>query len=82
MYLMIGTRLDLAFAIWKLSQYFEKPMQQHWKAMKCIFHYIFGTQIHGMLFRSSRGNADIAGYNNSTRQDAVIAENQPVDFYL
>ena len=43
MYLMIGSRPDLAFAVSNVSRYMEKPTLQHWNAVKHIFRYIRGT---------------------------------------
>jgi len=44
MYLMIGSRPDLAFAVGRLSQYSENPSQENWVAVKRVFRYINGTK--------------------------------------
>ncbi len=50
MYLMIGSRPDIAFAIGKLSQHAENPSQENWVAVKRIFRYINGTKDFGILY--------------------------------
>lgn len=44
MYLMIGTRPDLAFDVGKLSQHCEDPMESHWVGVKRTFRYVNGTR--------------------------------------
>ena len=43
MYLAIGTRPDIAYAVGKLAQYNSDPGRQHWQAVKHIFRYLKGT---------------------------------------
>lgn len=40
MYLMLGTRPDLAFAITSLSQFASAPSESHWTALKRVMRYI------------------------------------------
>ena len=64
MYLMVGTRPDIAFAICRLAQYSENPTEEHWIAVKRVFRYIKGTHDYGILYD---GNIDlnIYGYSDS-----------------
>ena len=43
MYLMIGSRPDIAFAVGKLPRFSESPKTKHWLAVKRILRYINGT---------------------------------------
>lgn len=43
MYLMLGSRPDLAYAITTLSQYASNPSETHWTALKRVLRYISGT---------------------------------------
>ena len=43
MYLMIGTRPDLAFAVSNVSRFMEHPGPAPWNAVKQIFRYLKGT---------------------------------------
>lgn len=40
MYSMLGTRLDLAYAVSVVSRYASRPNNSHWKTVKQIFRYI------------------------------------------
>uniref|UniRef100_A0AAV1ULL7 CCHC-type domain-containing protein n=1 Tax=Peronospora matthiolae TaxID=2874970 RepID=A0AAV1ULL7_9STRA len=48
MYLMEGTRLDLAAAVGVISQFVADPCPTHWQALKRVFRYVQGTQTHGI----------------------------------
>ena len=45
------TRLDISFAVNRLSQYMHKPTEDHWAALKRLLHYLAGTTSHGLLLR-------------------------------
>jgi hypothetical protein len=40
MYLAIGTRPDIAFAVNKLAQFTSNPKKMHWTAVKRVFRYL------------------------------------------
>ena len=42
-YLMLGTRPDLAFSINKLAQYSANPTHRHWKGIKRILRFVKAT---------------------------------------
>jgi hypothetical protein len=44
MYLMLGTRPDIAFAVSCLSRFMTNPTQQHCTAIKHLFRYLQGTR--------------------------------------
>jgi hypothetical protein len=43
MYLAIGTRLDIGFAVGVLCCFMAHPGPEHWKAVKHLFRYLCGT---------------------------------------
>jgi hypothetical protein len=57
MYLMVGTRPDIAFAVSRMAQYVESPTITQWKAVKHIMRYIKHTSNYGLEFGGS-GNVD------------------------
>lgn len=66
MYLMIGTRPDIAFVIGRLSQYMESPTTTLWVCVKRVLRYIRGTREMGIVFEG--GDATLArprGYCDS-----------------
>ena len=63
MYLMLTTRPDIAFAVGQISQFCEKPGQEHWAAVKRIFTYLQGTRTHGLCFGTMKET--LKGYTDS-----------------
>ncbi len=43
MYSMLGTRLDISFAVPVVSRHACNPDSFHWQAVKCIFRYLKGS---------------------------------------
>ena len=64
MYLMIGTRPDIAFAVSKLSQHSENPTVNHWNAVKRLLRYINGTKSYGILYDGSKA-IDVEGFSDA-----------------
>ena len=68
MYLAVGTRPDICFALNNASRYMENPSNQNIKALKRILRYVKGTIYYGIHFKSNLNNnfslfndADFAG---------------------
>jgi len=53
MYLMVGTRPDLAFAIGKLSRFVSFYGKEHWAAIKRVLRYVKGSMEKGLVFDKS-----------------------------
>ena len=51
MYLVTGTRPDLAYTITHLSQFNSDPSKAHMSAAKRVFRYLKGTRDHHLFFR-------------------------------
>eukprot|EP00171_Calliarthron_tuberculosum_P001087 IDg1087t1 len=64
MYLMIGTRPDIAFAVGKLSQHCENPNLRHWIATKRVLRYIKGTRNLGITY-GTKSSLEPLGYCDS-----------------
>jgi hypothetical protein len=65
MYLMLGTRPDLAFSVCTLSRFMAKPTAQHWVAMKRVLRYIRGTAELGIVFSGEKESRNLFGYCDS-----------------
>ncbi|GKD99768.1 zinc finger, CCHC-type containing protein [Tanacetum coccineum] len=63
MYLMIGTRPDLAYAVSRLSRYTSNPSDAHWKAMTRVLHYLRCSRDYGLYY--NRYPAVIEGYSDA-----------------
>lgn len=45
------TRLDISFAVNRLSQFMQCPTSDHWLALKRVLRYLVGTSDHGLFLR-------------------------------
>src|SRR5699024_5195433 len=63
-FLVIGTRLDITFAVNQLSQYLAEPRKVHLAAAKHMLRYIKGTISHGLTF-SAKGRQGLYAYADS-----------------
>ena len=50
MYDMLGSRPEIAYAVFKVSQYCTNPDATHWTAVKRIFRYLAGTPNRGLCY--------------------------------
>jgi len=50
MYLMIGSRPDLVFAIANVSLHLSSYEKEHWEAVKRVLRYVKGTGSHGLEY--------------------------------
>ena len=50
MFLMVGSRPDIAFSVCYLAKFCETPLEQHWLAVKRVLRYISGTRKLGLTF--------------------------------
>jgi hypothetical protein len=50
MYLAIGTRPDITFAVNKLVQFTQNPRPIHWTAVKRVFRYLKYTRTHKLTY--------------------------------
>ncbi|KAG8926805.1 hypothetical protein FRC01_008347 [Tulasnella sp. 417] len=69
MYLMLGTRPDLAYAIGKLSRFGTNPGPKHWKAVKRVLRYVKGTLNYGITLGGSPASPILTGYSDASFQD-------------
>nr|GEV05493.1 zinc finger, CCHC-type [Tanacetum cinerariifolium] len=68
MYAMISTRLDIAFAVGKLSRYTSNPSALHWQDLGRVFQYLKGTMDYGLTYSGYpsviEGFSDVSWINN------------------
>ena len=67
MYLMLGSRPDLAYAVQKLSRFSANPSSAHSKALERVMTYILGTTNYALKYcRRNHGNAiDPTGFTDA-----------------
>lgn len=51
MYLITGTRPDIAFAVSKAAHAFHQPTKSNWSNVKKIFKYLKGTASHSITYK-------------------------------
>jgi len=64
MYAALGMRPDIVFMVSFLSQFMQNPGWPHWEAVKCVLHYLKGTQNH-ILQIGGRHPSRFEGYCNT-----------------
>ena len=57
LYLVSGTRADIAFAVTNLARFSQDPRDMHWEALKRVVRYLAGTKEKGVLFPWGRDEA-------------------------
>jgi hypothetical protein len=63
MYLMVGTRPDLAVAVSQISRFMENPGNQHWQAVKHVLRYLRGTARWSLNYLRAEGrDVELVGY--------------------
>jgi len=65
MYLMVGTRPDLAFALSVLSRFAAAPTATHMRAMHRLFAYLAGTPDYGIQYRSFGDTDGLVGFGDA-----------------
>ncbi|GJY56996.1 retrovirus-related pol polyprotein from transposon TNT 1-94 [Tanacetum coccineum] len=63
MYVMVCTRLDIAYAMSVGSRYMAHPGKEHWNAVKRIFRYLKGTSDAGLIYDGEHEYL-VAGYSD------------------
>ncbi|KAG2883895.1 hypothetical protein PC117_g25918 [Phytophthora cactorum] len=66
MYLMVGTRPDLAFYMREVSQFLSNPGKEHWNAVVRGLKYLSGTTDQGLLLGGSKSIDNINLADNLT----------------
>jgi len=61
LYIMLGTRVDIAFAVIKLARYASNPSNIHFTAVKRVFKYLKGTKDYGITYYKNASRF-ISGY--------------------
>jgi len=65
MYMAVGTRSDIAFAVSNLSQFLENPSTEHWKAAKRVLRYLQGIVELGIIFDNCELSNKLNAYSDT-----------------
>ena len=64
LYIMLGTRPDICYAVTKLAQFSANPTQEHLDRAKYIFKYLLGTKNYALVYDGKQGDG-LIGYTDS-----------------
>ena len=64
-YLTLGTRPDLAFAVGQVARFIHDPREVHWLAVKRILRYVAGT-LDLTLYYTRKVTPCIVGYSDAS----------------
>jgi len=66
-YASVGTRMDITYAVGRLSQHLIDPTIRHWNAVLRVFRYLRGTTDYCLVFKlgSGNGNARLEGFTDA-----------------
>ena len=81
LYLMLGTRPDIAFAVTKLAQYAANPSQDHLDKALYICRYLAGTQKYQLTYNGETGQGLMACADSDWASDPTQRRSQ-TGFYL
>ena len=68
LYIQIGTRPDIAFAVSRLAQYASNPSPQHLKLAQYVLSYLAGTKDMCIRYNGAEGDG-LHGYSDSSLGD-------------
>jgi Reverse transcriptase (RNA-dependent DNA polymerase) len=71
LYLMLGTRPDIAYAVIKMSQFSANPSEDHLNRVIYIMHYLAGTQDYKLIYDGSQSKGLIAYTDSDWAADAI-----------
>jgi hypothetical protein len=60
MYLALGTRPDIAYAINRLAQFTQELKPKHWTTIKRVFRYLKGTQKYILTYGGAEDVEQVA----------------------
>lgn len=75
LYLAIGTRPDLAFAVNFLARFSSRPNSDHWLAIKHLLRYVSGTKTEGILFQDQSDDTPLITYCDANWGGGVLTLN-------
>ena len=65
MYLSVGTRADISFAVGALSRFNANPGQSHWKQVQHVFKYLAGTKDLMLCYGPGQDSTSLQIYSDA-----------------
>ena len=76
LYLMLGSRPDIAFAVTKLVQYAANPSKEHLEKVLYICHYLVGTSKYQLTYNGNLGEGISACTDSDWASDPTERQSQ------
>jgi hypothetical protein len=76
LYLILGTRPDIAFAVTKLVQFAARPSEEHLKKVLYICHYLKGTSKYCLTYDGTYGQGIVACTDSDWASDSQAHQSQ------
>jgi hypothetical protein len=70
-YASVGTRMDITYAVGRLSQHLMDPTIRHWNAVLRVFRYLKGTINYYIVFRIGASDAVLIGFADADYASAI-----------
>ena len=71
------TRLDIAYAVNRLSQFMHRLTEDHWQGAKRILRYLAGTSTHGIFF-SAKNPLTLHAFSDSDWEETHMITSPPM----
>ena len=81
LYIMLGTRPDIAFAVTKLAQFAANPSQEHLDKALYICRYLIGTRNYSLVYDGTKGIGLTACTDSDWASDPTTRRSQ-TGFFL
>lgn len=81
LYLMLGTRPDIAFAVTKMAQFSVNPSQEHFDKALYICRYLAGTQNYALVFKGNSNEGLYAHTDSDWGSDPNTRKSQTGFFF-
>ena len=77
-YASVGTRMDITYAVGRLSQHLINPTIRHWNAVLRVFRYLRGTTDYSLVFKLGSEDARLEGFTNADYASAQVSALQAI----
>ena len=81
LYIMLGTRADISFAVIKLARFATNPSNLHFTAVKRVYKYLKGTINYGITYTKD-SNHFISGYCDADYAGDILSAKSTTSYII
>jgi hypothetical protein len=82
LYIMLGTRVDIAFAVIKLARFTSNPNKIHFTVVKRVYKYLKGTINCGINYYKDSNNHYISSYYDTDYVGDIISTKSTTGYII